>query len=140
MADIKDLASIANKWAEVTPGRASYYRDGVSAAADWAGPTAAAEGAYEQGVQAAVGRKAYSKGVRARGTQGWKEKTLTKGPDRFSSGVSAAGPAYTEGFAPYHAAIQAVKLPPKRARGDPANYQRVAAIGDALHKRRIAQS
>jgi len=141
MANIKPIDQIANKFATVTPGRAQQYAEGsASPRVDWAQATAAAEGNFESGVQSAIGRKAFGKGVRKAGTAKQKEAAVSKGAVRFGPGVAAAGPAYQQGFAPYHSAIAGVQLPPRRARRDPSNLQRVAAIANALGAVKEARS
>jgi len=133
MANVKPLDTIANKFATVTPGRAQQYAEGSqSPRRDWATATKAAEGNYDQGVTAAIGRKAFGKGVTRAGTAKQVQGAVTKGAVRFGPGVSAAGPAYAAGFGPYHQALQGVTLPPRRARRDPSNLQRVAVIAQTL--------
>lgn len=133
MARIKSLTDISKKFMEVTPARATQYAEGVEKmTVDWAQVTAAAEPNYEVGVQGAISKKMFSKGVKAAGTEKMKEGVRTKGSVRYGPGVAVAGPAYEKGYSPYHAAIAALTLPPRRARRDPANLQRVAAIATAL--------
>jgi len=140
MANIKSMADIASKWAEVTPGRAAYYESGVrTTTKDWAAETAAAEPAYQAGVSDAISRNAFSKGVQDRGTAGWREPTLAK-KGRWAEGVRLGKDNYTRGFAPMRAVIEGVALPPRGPRGDPGNYARSQAIGMALSAARKAGS
>lgn len=133
MAAIKDLGDIAKKFQTVTPQRAGEYTEGVEkSTVDWAQATEAAEGSYEAGIQSAVQRKAFGKGVRKAGTQKFKEGVRTKGGQRFAAGVAIAGPAYEQGFAPYHRVIAGLTLPLRHARRDPRNLERVAAVANAL--------
>jgi len=139
MALIRSVSKIAEKWATVTPGRSAQYRSGVeNPMRDWAGETAAAEDSYDAGVQAAMGRKAFGKGVRKAGSEKWKRKAVDVGVSRWGPGVSVARPDYEAGFAPYADAIAAVKLPPRGAKGDPRNLERVSAIANALHAKKIS--
>ena len=46
---------------------------------------------------------------------------------------------YAKGFAPYHDVIEKTELPPRYAKGDERNYERVKAIGQALHKAKLAK-
>lgn len=140
MADIKPLAAIGEKWTRVTPGRQADFESGVAAPTkDWETQAAAAEGAYEGGVSAAVGRKAYGRGVRAAGTAKWKSKTLAvKG--RWGEGVRLGGDDFQSGFGPYHAVIERTTLPPVYPKGDPRNLERVAAIATALHRAKVGGS
>jgi len=138
MAVIKDLASIREKFARVTPGRAEDFRLGVETTKkDWAGVTAGAEGSYAAGVQAAISAKRFGKGVRAAGTERWRGKTLAVGVERWGSGVAAGVADYEKGFGPYRETIEATKLPPRYPTGDPRNIERVKAIAAALHKKRV---
>jgi len=135
---IKSISEIAKKWSEVTPGRTEYYKDGIqSPKEDWEDATAGAEGAYEAGVTDAISRKAFGSGVRDAGTEKWKRKALEIGVSRWGPGVRAAGDDYSKGFAPYRDVIESVSLPPRGRKGDPRNYERVAAIGKALHDKKI---
>lgn len=134
MAEIKRLDSIREKWTRVTPGRVTDYTLGIkNPKRDWESETVAAEDRYKAGVDAAAIKGMYGKGVKAAGTKKWEEMALKKGPGRFSEGVYIGGPAYEKGFAPMHAAIERTTLPPKFPKGDIRNYERVKAIGTALH-------
>lgn len=133
MAAIKDLGDIAKKFATVTPQRAGEYTEGVEKSpVDWAQAAEASEANYEAGIQSAVQRKAFGKGVRKAGTQKYKEGVRQKGGARFAAGVAIAGPAFESGFSPYHRVIAGTTLPPRFARRDPRNLERVAAISNAL--------
>lgn len=141
MAQIKDLASIAKKFSEVTPQRAGEYEAGVrNPRVDWAQATAAAEASYKEGVTKAANAGRFGKGVRKAGTAKQQNGALEKGVSRFGPGVSLAKPAFEAGFAPYHQAISATTLPPRYARRDPRNLTRVAAIATALGKVKEAAS
>lgn len=136
---IASAGDIRKKWETVTPGRVRYYETGVKdPAVDWAGPAIEARAAYEAGVTAAIAEDRRGKGIAKVGTTGWREGAVKKGPRRFTEGVRIAGPAFQEGFGPYRETISAIDLPPRGARGDPANLARVEAVTVALHERRIA--
>lgn len=133
MAFIRSIDQIAKKWASVTPQRSEDYRFGVeNPRKDWATSTAAAEQAYEAGVNQAIAKKKFGKGVKAVGTQKWQQAATTKGTQRWGSGVALAEGDYSRGFAPYRDAIERVTLPPRFARRDPRNLERVKAIVNAL--------
>lgn len=135
MAQIKDLAGIANKFQTVTPQRASEYAAGAaSPRTDWAQATKAAEASYKDGVTKAANAGRFGAGVSKAGTAKWQKGIKDKGEARFGAGVAMAGPAYQEGFAKYHQVIASTTLPPRYARRDPRNLQRVAAIATALGK------
>ena len=87
---------------------------------------------WKAGIDAAAAKDLFAKGVAAAGTKKWKDKALKKGPGRFAEGVYIAGPDYEKGFAPYHAAIEAVDLGPRFPRRDPRNIERVRKVVNAL--------
>ena len=140
MPAIKPISEIAEKWTRVTPARSEDYKSGIeSPKKDWATETKAAETAYKSGVTKAAAEGRFGKGVAAAGTEKWKKKALDVGVDRWGPGVSIAGPSYEKGFSPYRDVIERTTLPPKGAKGDPRNYERVKAIGEALHKAKLGK-
>lgn len=133
MAFIRSIEQIAKKFATVTPGRSEDYRIGVeNPRRDWATAAAAAEGAYQDGVQKAITQKRFGKGVKAAGTSSWQQGAITKGVARWGPGVQLAQDKYARNFAPYRDAIERVQLPPRFARRDPRNLDRVKAVVGAL--------
>lgn len=133
MAEIKSLASIADKWTRVTPARSEDYRLGVTnPRRDWATEAGAAKDNWKHGIDAAAGKDLYAKGVQKAGSSKWKDKSLKKGPQRFSEGVFLAGPDYQKGFQPFHDAISRADLGPRFPRRDPRNLDRVKRVVDAL--------
>jgi hypothetical protein len=138
MAKIKDASTINEKWKRRAGNAQQEYTEGVqNPRADWASQTSAAEKSYEQGVQAAIGRKSFGKGVRKTGTEGWQRAALTKGPSRFSQGVTDSGDAYASGFAPYQQVIASTQLPERGPKGDPKNINRVSTMAKALHQKKL---
>ena len=135
MAKIASIDQIAEKWARVTPSRATDFEDGVrNPSVDWAQATSAAEGNYDSGVQAAIADKRFGKGVKKAGTAKWQDATLRKGISRWTQGVADGGAAYAAGFAPFQSAIAALTLPQRFARRDPRNLERVKAVVDLMIK------
>lgn len=140
MAFIRSIKKIADKFADVTPGRTAEYEFGVSnPRRDWETATVAAEPAYEEGVRLAIAKKRFGKGVRRAGTAAQQEGAKTKGVARWGPGVTMSKAKYEAGFAPYHDEIEKVKLPPRYPRRDPRNLKRVEAIATALGKRKEAE-
>ena len=133
MPSIRDISKIAKKWAEVTPQRAGEYEAGVKdPIRDWAKNTVAANDAYKAGITAAAQKDLFKKGVEKVGTEKWKRKAAELGPRRFGEGVSLALPDFEKGFAPYRDVIEKTVLPPRFAKGDPRNIDRVRAMAAAL--------
>ena len=135
--DVKAIGAIAEKYARVTPQRGADYVDGVrTTPVDWAKVTTAAGGSYAAGVQAAIAGKRFERGVTAAGTERWRGKTVDVGSARWGPGVQAGAGDYAARFAPYADTLSKLSLPPRFPTGDPRNYARVQAIGEALFKRR----
>jgi len=131
----KSASVIAKKWARVTPNRTEDYEEGVrNPTKDWKTNTKDAEPRYEEGVKAAIARKAFGKGVDKAGTAHQQSMTIEKGLTRWPEGVRMAEDRMETGMEPVVKVLEATKLPPKFATGDPRNYERVKAVGEALHK------
>jgi len=133
MAAIRSIEKISKKWATVTPGRVEDYRNGVeSPRRDWEAATAGSEDAYNAGVTQAIAEKRFGKGVRNAGTDKWQRGALEKGTQRWGPGVAMAEGAFAQGYGPIRDAIERVTLPPRYARRDPRNLNRVKAIVDTI--------
>lgn len=136
---VKSAADIAKKWGDVTPGRSSFYQAGVQAAGgDWQAQTIANAPNYKAAVTAADIDRRYAGGVRRAGPDKYVRKSAGVGADRYGPGVAAAVQDMQDGMAPYVDTLSGLTLPSRKPRGDAGNLARVAAIDDALHKRRIA--
>lgn len=137
MPAVKSTSSIAEKWARVTPQRAEDYKLGImSPRTPWAQSAKAAEDRYKAGVTEAANRGAFGKGITAAGDAKWQQKSVTKGPGRFAEGVAISAPDYQAAVAPYLDTITATTLPPRFAKGDPRNVERVRVLASALRKRK----
>lgn len=138
MATVKALDRISAKWLRQSQGAQTEYVEGVkNPRKSWATETAKAERVYEQGVTAAIGRKAFGKGVRAAGDSKWQDNAVEKGPARWAEGIRLAETTYQKGFAPYHDALEKITLPDRGPKGDPKNIDRVRLIAETLHKTKI---
>lgn len=136
---LKPLDTISNKWKTRASGAGADYAAGIAAPkVDWAGATAAGAEAYAQGVQEAIGQGRFQREVRKAGSAKWQSRASTLGAQRFPQGVNASQADYSSGVAPYLQVISQVSLPAKGPRGAPQNLERVRAVTDALHQRRIA--
>lgn len=141
MAAIKPLDRIRRKFTQVTPQRANAYEEGVRAPRrSWCAATAAAEEAYKAGLTASIQRGSFGKGVKRAGDDKWAKGATEKGTARFGPGVALSGDAYADGFKPYHDSISRIQLPPRYARRDPRNLDRVRVIATELGKVKEAQS
>lgn len=139
MVEIRDLRDIADKWVTVTPQRAPQYEAGVrNPKKDWRAGAEGANEAWKAGVSAAVQADRFKGGVVKAGTSKWQRGSIEKGVLRYGPGVEAAREDYESGFAPYADEIRKIVLPPRGARRDPRNIDRVRAIATALGKRKEA--
>jgi len=138
MPNIRSTAENAAKWKRRTENAGAEYEQGVNnPKKDWAAETAKAEGNYEKGVQAAITKKRFGKGVVKAGNAKWKNGAVQKGVQRFGPGVQASGDNYAKGFSPYAEVIKNTTLPPRYPKGDPRNFDRVKAMGTALHNKKV---
>lgn len=138
MPKIRSIESITKKWTEVTPQRAGEYLLGVQdPKEDWKTKTQAAVPNYKAAMTISLTQDRFAKGVGKASTEKWKAKIIAKGGNRFSEGVSLAGPDYNEGFGPFRNIIAATTLPPRYPKGDPRNIDRVRVMADALHKGKV---
>jgi len=135
---VKDAATSSRKFTQRAAAAAADYQAGVQAAGqDWQTATSASAENYAAGVQEAIGRGAFARGVAKAGAAKYSAKAGTIGARRFPEGVREAGPDFEAGVTPYLQTIAAITLPPRRPKGDPANFARVQAIGEALRRRKL---
>ncbi len=138
MAAIRSLAKIVDKYKRVTPGKAKEYLEGVKdPKKKWVEEAAAAEDAWEEGVQGAIARGSFKTGIEAAGQETYLDAAIKKGEGRYRGGVEYGIPKYQKKFARYRDVIAGVMLPPRGAKGDPRNIDRVTAIASALHDEKI---
>lgn len=136
---VKSAQAIADKWAEVTPARASYYESEAPAAgAEWEANTVAAGGTYKAGISVAGIEKRFVGGVRRAGAAKFARKVKEVGVSRYAPGVAAAKEDFASGFADFQAVLDGLEIPDRGPRGSPGNYAIVQKVGDALHKKRLA--
>lgn len=135
---VKDPATAAAKFVSRGSAAGQDYAAGVKGAgASWQAGAAAAAGNYEAGVQEAIGRGAFQRGVQAAGGNKYEQRASTVGARRFPEGIREAGPAWEQNTAPYLQTLAGLTLPPRRPKGDPANFMRVQAVGEALRRRKV---
>jgi len=128
----------ARKWGEETPRRSTYYEKNTpGAAATWEANTKAAAANFKAAVQATNIDLLFKGGVTKAGAGKFARKVVALA-GRFGPGVSAAVSDMQTNVAPFLAEIATVDLKERKPRGDPSNYDRVKAIGDKLHSKRLA--
>ena len=135
----KSVGSSSDKWVRRAGAAAQDYKQGVqSPRTSWQEATADAEENYNAGVQEAISAGRFGKGVSAAGNQKWQAKAASKGADRFGPGVQAGKSDYERGFAPYQSVLSGLSLPPRGAKGDPRNLERVRAVAEALRAAKVS--
>jgi len=136
---VKSAADVAQKWADVTPGRAGYYESEAPAAgAAWESNTVAAGGTYKASLAQAGIEKRFVGGVKRAGAEKFARKVRDVGVDRYGPGVAAAKADMQSGVAPYLETLAALDIPDRGPRGSPGNYAIVSKVGSALHDKRLA--
>jgi len=136
---VKPLENTVSKWVEEAPRRATYYEKYAVPAGDrWAEKAAAAAGTYKAAVAAPDIDKRFAGGIKRVGAEKYTRKVKDVGVARFGPGITAARPDYEKGIGPYLDELAKIEVPERKPRGDPGNLERVKAIFDALHKKRLA--
>ena len=131
----KVKAGYADKWVNRASVATEDYKSGVQNPRNsWAAATAAAENSYRDGVQQAITEKRFLKGVQKAGDSKWREGALTKGANRFASGVAMAKDRYATQMAKVVAVIESTTLDGRFAKGRAENYKRVQQMGMALNQ------
>jgi hypothetical protein len=137
---VPTAADAAQKWADVTPTRSSYYEKNTpGAASKWESASKAAAANYKVAVQASNIGQMFSGGIAKAGGAKFARK-VTALAGRFGPGVAAAQTDMANNIAPMLQVISQTEIGDRKPRGDPANYGRVQKIGDALHTKRLAQA
>ena len=136
---VKSAADIAQKWAEVTPGKSGYYAtEAPAAGAEWEANTVAAGGTYTAGIAVAGIGKRFIGGVKRAGAAKFARKVKDVGVARYGPGVAAAQADMSAGMADYVGVLEGLEIPDRGPRGSPGNYAIVEKVGSALHKKRLA--
>ncbi len=136
---VKSASEVAQKWADVTPGKSAYYEaEAPEAGAAWETNTVAAGPTYKAALSAADIQKRFVGGVKRAGAEKFARKVKDVGVARYGPGVAAAKEDMASGIEPYLAVLAGLDIPDRGPRGSTANYAIVAKVGEALHKKRLA--
>lgn len=95
----KTEAQATDKWKRNTAAAGQYYQQGIQNATGWADKATQASNRRNAGLQQAIANGTIDAGIRRTGDQGWKNKTLAKGPQAWQAGVAAGAGAYAQGIA-----------------------------------------
>lgn len=136
--NVKDAATAAQKFVTRASAAGGDYKNGVANAGQrWATNASAANDTWKQGVSDAAGRNAFANGVAKAGPAKYQDNASGKGAQRYPQGVQSAGPTWQANTAPFLGVIAGLNLPPRQPKGNPGNYARVQAVGDALRAAKI---
>ena len=136
---VKSVSVAAAKW-DANAARAAddFAAEAAAAAPLWESQTKAAKDNYHKAITAAGIADRFLGGVTRAGSAKFARKINDVAKDRFGPGIHAALTDYTERVQPFLETIAATDLPKRGPRGDPANYNRVEAVGKALSAKRLA--
>lgn len=139
--NVKDASAAAQKFVTRAQAAGGDYKAGVQNAGQrWQANTAAAEQTWGAGVNDAVSRGAFGKGVAKAGAGKYADNASGKGALRYPQGVQQAGPTWQANVQPFLQTLSGLNLPPRQPKGNPANYARVQAVGDALRAQKLRAS
>ncbi len=131
----------AGRWVARAAASTEDYKSGIqSPRTDWAQATVAAAPIQAAAIQAAISRGSYAKGVAKAGSARWAAKAMSKGADRFSTGVADAKQDYETAITPYIQTIESTQLPARGPKGDPKNIDRVRVMASALRQKKLSMT
>lgn len=137
---LKDPGAIAKKFVQRASSSAGDYKSGVEQSGqDWLTNTSAAGQNFADGVASAIADKRFEKGVQEAGAGKFTQRASTLGAQRYPSGVGASEGDYARGVAPYVSELQSMQLPPRRPKGDPANFARSQAVAQRLRAIKVGK-
>lgn len=137
---VKPVAVAAEKWtANAARAADDYAAEAQAASGIWETNTKAAKDNYHKSITAAGIADRFLGGVARAGAGKYARKIVDVAKDRFAPGIHAAKQDYIERVTPFLETIAGLTLPKRGPRGDPANYNRVEAVGKALSAKRLAQ-
>lgn len=106
---VQNLQKTVEKWQRRVSQSSADYKDGVqNPSRDWEKETLAAKERYEQQLQAAISEGRREKGIRATGSAGYKDATVSKA-GRWADGVSKAQGAFSSSMSEVLAFQQTVQ-------------------------------
>lgn len=137
---VPDVGKVAKKWSTRASAASPDYADGVqSTAKDWQASATAGAANYKAGVTAAANAGRFEKGVARVGTAKWRANALSKGPMRYSQGVSVGEQDYSQQMAPVLQTLGSIDLPLRQPTGSDGNIQRVALIAKGLRQMKVGR-
>jgi len=138
MVTVRDLGTSTERWSEGVNNGQQRYQEGVeNPQRDWADETRSATDRWAQGVQDAATDGRFDSAVQSTETSDWQQFATALGPARFREAADSYDQKYRTNFEPFRQTIEQTSLPSRGPAGDPANYDRVREIGQALHDEKV---
>jgi len=135
MPKTKGTTATVDKWQRRASVAGPDYLAGVqSPATNWDVASKAGAANYKSQVVMAANEGRFEKGISRVGNDKWQKGAMMKGPARFVEGVMVGAPNFQDRINTVLSTIEGVTLPPRGPKGSPANYQRVAPLGEALRR------
>lgn len=137
---VKDAAAAAKKFVTRAQTAGPDYTSGVSNAGQkWATQTKSSADSYTAGTQAAIAEGRFAASIDPAAAQKFQTRAAGIGSQRYTQGVAQAGDAWQTATKPYLDVIANLNLPARRMKGDPSNWQRAIAVGDALRAKKLGK-
>lgn len=95
---MKTAAQAADRYQKGVSGAGTAYTQGVQNSGDWEQGAIAAAARRNQGLMDAISSGSIDAGITRKGTAGWRQATLAKGPQNYTQSVSTARPKYEQGM------------------------------------------
>ena len=132
---VKSAAEAAEKLGRKAPAAVTDYVKGIkSPKRPWQESTLAAEEIYDGAVTASIAAKRFGKGVRDSSNAEHQAMSVSKGAARYPGGISLGLPKYIRKMGPVLTYMAGITLPPRGARGSPANIARSSAFQEQMAK------
>jgi len=135
---VKSVSISQQKYVTNTANAVPAYKAGIaspktsqSAAAIAAIPT------WQQAVSSPSAAAAMKSGLTTAGDSTWAANATNIGASRYPQGTAAGASKWSTNVQPYLQVIANTTLPPKGIKGAAQNYQRVQAVGTALHNAKL---
>ena len=95
---MKTAAQAADRYQKGVQGAGAAYTAGVQNSGDWAQGALDAANRRNAGLMEAINSGAIDQGITNRGTPGWRQATLAKGPTNYVQSTATARPKYEQGM------------------------------------------
>jgi hypothetical protein len=133
--DTPDIGTVTDDFSGGLQGAQSKYEReaGNVSTQEQIDATAAASATWEDAIQDVLGDGTWLTGVR-NPSRDWNSRVQAVGGRRLTQDTDGAADSFRSNFQPFLDEIGSLDLDPRAPAGDPANYDRSRAVGEALHQ------